>query len=981
MIDISLTALVERLDPTCRNALVGATGECVTQTHYEVAIEHVLVAMLEGPDEELGAITGAFETDWARLQRCLHRNLKTRARGNTGRPVFSPFLVEWLMDAWLIGSIEHGRESVGAGALWAALAARPDRYVDDAAAGLLQQGGLPGLRRRLDEFVQGASVAATSAGARNPSSAPAEDTLARFCVNFSAEARAGRIDPVFGRDAEIRQMVDILGRRRKNNPIVVGEPGVGKTALVEGLALKIANGGAPEFLRGVEIMGLDIGLLQAGASVKGEFEKRLKDVIAAVETMSRPVVLFFDEAHMLIGAGAAPGGADAANLLKPALARGEFRAIAATTWMEYKKYFEKDAALSRRFQLVKLDTPSTAEAVTMLRGLRERFERAHGLSIRDEAIEAAVQLSSRHISGGQLPDKAIDVLDTTAARVRVSRSSEPAEVERLSARIDALRREESGLARDHVAGGGNGLTPRLGEIGARVAELEGQRAVLVARWTEEKALAERIVACEASVRRERILEDPPAEDIRTIQDLSIEDEPTGRATQGSAAAEDEENAGLALAGDAPAPLGARASRPHRAPDPPISMRAGRPRSQACLAQARFDHEDGGPSKSLEAFTCEGDADAGPGDDDSASFGICAGEDLATLRARLAELQAQAPLVHFEVTADAVARTVSDWTGVPLGAMARGEAADALDFAAALSARVRGQERAVGLLDRELRISRAGLADPDKPRGVFLLVGPSGVGKTDTAFAIADTLFGGHRQLTVVNLSEYQEAHTVSRLFGAPPGYVGYGEGGVLTEAVRRRPYSIVLLDEAEKAHPEVLNAFYQVFDKGEMADGEGRRIDFRNTIIVLTSNLCAQTITQMTGGGEPPDTEAMVQALRPALARHFKPALLARMRVVPYVPLTAASLRKIVVQRLERVGARLKTQQGLELTLSDAVIGAAAAHCARGDGGARDIDALVNQTLLPRISTRILAAMNGEGALSGVAVGLSEQGDWTYEFS
>ena len=522
---------------------------------------------------------------------------------------------------------------------------------------------------------------------------------------------------------------------------------------------------------------------------------------------------------------------------------------------------------------MKLDTPSAAEAGDDAAGLRERFEQAHGLSIRDEAIEAAVQLSSRHITGGQLPDKAIDVLDTTAARVRVSRSSEPAQVERLTAQVAALKREESVLARDHVARGGTGRTPRLDEIGARVEEIEVQRAALVARWTEEKALVDRIIAC------------------------------------------------------------------------------------------------------------DGDADAGPGDDDRASVGICAEEDLATLRARLAEVQAQAPLVHFEVTADAVARTVSDWTGVPLGAMARGEAADALDFAAALSARVRGQERAVGLLDRELRIARAGLADPDKPRGVFLLVGPSGVGKTETAFAIAETLFGGRGQLTVVNLSEYQEAHTVSRLFGAPPGYVGYGEGGVLTEAVRRRPYSIVLLDEAEKAHPEVLNAFYQVFDKGEMADGEGRRIDFRNTIIVLTSNLCAESITQMTDRPEPPDAEVMVQALRTALSRHFKPALLARMRVVPYVPLTAESLREIVVQRLERVGSRLKAQQGLELTLSDAVIEHAAARCARGDGGARDIDALVNQTLLPRISTRILGAMSGEGALSGVAVGVSEQGDWTYEFT
>ena len=875
MIDISLTALVERLQPACRNALVGATGECVTQAHYEVAIEHALLTMLDSPDEELRAVTGAFEIDWARLKLCLHRNLRARARGNTGRPVFSPFLVEWLMDAWLIASIEYGCESIGAGALWAALAARPDRYLDGDTAAILSQGGMAGLHRRLDEFLRGPRAVTGAGGA---DTAPVDDALARFCVNFGAEARAGRIDPVFGRDTEIRRMVDILGRRRKNNPIVVGEPGVGKTALVEGLALKIANGAVPEFLREVEIMGLDLGLLQAGASVKGEFEKRLKEVIAAVETMSRPVILFFDEAHMLIGAGAVPGGADAANLLKPALARGEFRAIAATTWKEYKKYFEKDAALSRRFQLVKLDTPSPAEAVTMLRGLRERFEHSHGLRIRDEAIEAAVQLASRHISGGQLPDKAIDVLDTTAARVRVSRSGEPVEIECLSAQIDALRREESSLVRDHVAGGGNGEVPRVGRIGARIAALEEQRAALVVRRNREQALVKRIVACEAHSRQERLVGAPAAEDGAFSEDLGA-------------------------------------------------------------------------------------------------------DDLSTLRARLAEVQAQAPLVHFEVTADAVARTVSDWTGVPLGAMARGEAADALDFADALGARVRGQERAVGILDRELRISRAGLSDPDKPRGVFLLVGPSGVGKTETAIAIAEILFGGRRHLTVVNLSEYQEAHTVSRLFGSPPGYVGYGEGGVLTEAVRRKPYSIVLLDEAEKAHPDVLNAFYQVFDKGEMADGEGRPIDFRNTIIVLTSNLCSGLIMQMMDGPVPPDAETMAEALCAELSRRFRPALLARMRVVPYVPLGPESLREIVVQRLERVGARLKAQQDLDMTLSDAVIGHAAARCARGDGGARDIDALVNRTLLPRISTEILAAMTGGGTLSAVAIGLGEEGDWTYDFS
>ena len=957
MIDISLTALVERLEPTCRDALVGATGECVTRGHYEVAIEHVSLAMLERPDEELRAVLDAFEIDRNRLQLCLRRSLDARARGNTGRPVFSPFLIEWLMDAWLIGSIEFGREAIGAAALWAALAARSDRFLGVEAAEILDRGGLGGLRRRVDEFAPRADASSGDA-ARGAGSAPPDDALVQFCVNFSAEARAGRIDPVFGRDAEIRQMIDILARRRKNNPIVVGEPGVGKTALVEGLALRIASGGAPEFLRGVEIMGLDLGLLQAGASVKGEFEKRLKDVIAAVEATARPVILFFDEAHMLVGAGAAPGGADAANLLKPALARGEFRAIAATTWKEYKKYFEKDAALSRRFQLVRLDTPSPADAVAMLRGLRERFERSHGLCIRDEAVEAAVELSSRHISGGQLPDKAIDVLDTTAARVRTSRGSEPVEIERLSARIAALRREEAALRRDHVADGGDGAIPRLGEIGTQLADLHGERAELVERWNAEKALVERIVACEACVRQEWSAEGPQPEDDRPAEDPPRGEPPTYCGS----------------------PLGARASRPLEQSWASGPLRAGRPRSRGSPAQSRCDRADDRASKNPQSAACASVAAAGVATEGGFASDSFVDDDPATLRERLGEIQAGAPLVQFEVTADSVARTVSDWTGVPLGALARGEAADALDFAAELGARVRGQERAVGILDRELCISRAGLSDPDKPRGVFLLVGPSGVGKTETAIAMAEILFGARRQLIVVNLSEYQEPHTVSRLFGAPPGYVGYGEGGVLTEAVRRTPYSIVLLDEAEKAHAEVLNAFYQVFDKGEMADGEGRRIDFRDTIILLTSNLCADLIVQMMDAAAPPHAEAMTEALRPALAGHFKPALLARMRVVPYVPLTPASLREVVVQRLERVGARLKAQKGLDMTLSDAVIDHAAARAARGDSGVRDIDALVNRTLLPRVSTEILTAMTDGGTLSGVEVGVGEQGDLTYEF-
>ena len=503
-----------------------------------------------------------------------------------------------------------------------------------------------------------------------------------------------------------------------------------------------------------------------------------------------------------------------------------------------------------------------AEAVTILRGLRERFEEAHALFIRDEAIEAAVQLSSRYMTGGQLPDKAIDVLDTTAARVRISRSSEPTEIEHLSARIAALQREEAALSRDQAADGAADKDPRLAEIQANIAGLKEELVTLTARWNNEKALVEQIV--------------------HRIE--SVESNPT---------------------------------------DPSLS--------------------------------------------------------LTELRARLVEVQVGAPLVHFEVTADAVARTVSEWTGVPLGAMARNEANDALSFANNLGKRICGQVQAIDILDRELSIARAGMADPDKPRGVFLLIGPSGVGKTETATAIADILFGGQRQMTVINMSEYQEKHTVSRLFGAPPGYVGYGEGGVLTEAVRQKPYSIVLLDEGEKAHPEVLNTFYQVFDKGVMADGEGREIDFRNTIILLTSNLGADQIAEMVARPVPPDTADMIEALRPTLNRHFKPALLARMRIVPYVPLSTETLHTIVVQRLQRLGERLDAQSSLALRYSDAVPDHITAHCVRSDGGARNIDALINQTLLPRISTEILTAMNKERSLRGVMIGV-EDGEFSYDF-
>jgi type VI secretion system protein VasG len=688
-------------------------------------------------------------------------------------------------------------------------------------------------------------------------------------------------------------MVDILARRRKNNPIVVGEAGVGKTAIVEGLASRIAAGEVPQVLKGVELLSLDMGLLQAGASVKGEFERRLKGVIDEVKASPKPIILFIDEAHTLIGAGGNAGGSDAANLLKPALARGELRTIAATTWAEYKKYFEKDPALARRFQPVQLHEPTVSEAVTILRGLAQVYEKSHGIYLRDDAVVAAAELSARYLAGRQLPDKAVDVLDTACARVRISLAAAPESLERLRGELaeggrqrQALRRDaEAGLLIDHEA---------LDALEDRLADAEDERVALETLWTEQKALAERLLELRQQLAKAR-------EAAAVEPTITVEEDAEGTVIETLPIDEAQSVASLETA----------LNETHRA---------------------------------------------------------------------LTEAQVKERLVSFEVCPRLVAEVISAWTGVPLAQLAREHNAKVASFATDLRTRIRGQEQAVHALDRSMRATAAGLNKPDAPVGVFLLVGPSGVGKTETALALADLLYGGDRFITTINMSEFQEKHTVSRLIGAPPGYVGYGEGGMLTEAVRQKPYSVVLLDEVEKADPDVLNLFYQIFDKGVANDGEGREIDFRNTLILMTSNLGSDRISELCEDGARPTAEVLEETIRPVLSKHFKPALLARMRVVPYYPVGGPVLRELIEIKLGRLGERLNRRQ-LDFTYSQDLVDHLAERCTQSDSGARLIDHLLDLHVLPLVADRLLDAMATGESLKRVHATLDGDASVTCEFA
>jgi type VI secretion system protein VasG len=870
MLTVDIKSLLRRLNIYCTASLEGAAGLCVSRTHYEVTVEHLLVKLLDNPQADMALILNHFEVDAGRLQKALAQTLEAFKTGNAAKPVFSPLLLEWIQEAWLVGSVDLDEARVRSGALLLAFLNRSRQLASGDYVELLTAISRDALLSGFWDVVKGsAEKAVREAAVEAEAGPPGEATaLNRFCTDFTARAAAGEIDPVFGRDREIRQMVDILARRRKNNPIVVGEAGVGKTAVVEGLALRVVEGDVPELLSNVTLLGLDMGLLQAGAGMKGEFENRLKAVINEIKASEKPIILFIDEAHTLVGAGGAAGMSDAANPLKPALARGELRTVAATTWSEYKKYFEKDAALARRFQLVKLDEPSEETAKLILRGLKSKYEEAHHVVVRDDAIEAAAEMSSRYISGRQLPDKAVDLLDTSAARVKILLTAKPDVIEDKERRIQALTRESDAIARDrhHGVAVDQDREKLLTEERDR---LEQALAELNTRWRSEQALAQQLIDA-----RQRL----------------------------TAAAE---------AGEA-----------------------------------------------LEAVKAELDGYA----------------------QQLAALQGDAPLVRTEVDPDVVAKVVSDWTGIPLGKVMRDEARNIITLEQNLKQRIKGQDDAIGMITEVIKSAKAGIKEPDQPLGVFLLAGPSGVGKTETGLAVADLLFGGDHFMVTVNMSEFQEKHTVSRLIGSPPGYVGYGEGGVLTEAVRQRPYSVVLIDEVEKGHPEVMNLFYQVFDKGMLADGEGREIDFKNTVIFLTSNLGTDIITEMCAGEQAPPLEAIGAAVRPILSNHFKPALLARMNVVPYKILPSDILKEIVVLKLEKLVRRLNTTHKIALTYADSVVDQIAARCTEVETGARNIDYIMSGTILPRMSQEILTRMSTGDMPSAVRLDMDATGGFRISF-
>lgn len=865
---VEYRALLNRLNPTCTRGLEDAVRLAMKRGHYEIATEHYLLRLLDDPNADVSHVFSALSVSATPLTRALQRGLERRKGGNSGKPVLSPLLVSWVQDAWLLGSVEGGASRVRSGHLLAVLLAQPERYEAGDYADVLRSLDREAVRKKLGELAKGSAEVPTpepgpaeaagdtgAAGTPGTAGLTSDSALARFTYDLTERARKGKIDPVIGRVVEIRQMVDILCRRSKNNPIIVGESGVGKTALAEGLALAIAAGEVPAELRGVELRSLDLGLLQAGAGVKGEFEARLTGVISEVKASAKPIILFIDEAHTLIGAGNQAGGSDAANLLKPALSRGELRTIAATTWSEYKKHFEKDAALSRRFQPVRVEEPSEDVAVAMLQGLRPRFIQSHGIPIRGDAVQAAVELSSRYLSGRLLPDKAVDLLDTCAARVKVALGARPGILEETLHRLSDLeRRRETRLEDLRLQGKSSEGDEELTKLDAALRSTTAQRDELQERWQKEKQAAEAVL----NLRRD-----------------------------------------------------------------------------------------------------------GAGDDA-----------IQQALAALSDLRREVPLVPIEVEPETVASVIADWTGIPVGKMVRDDYAAVRGMEDRLRSRIRGQDHATAAIAQRIKNARAGLQDPRQPLGVFLLVGPTGTGKTETALTVADQLFGGERFMVTINMSEFQEKHTDSRLIGSPPGYVGYGEGGALTEAVRQRPYSVVLLDEVEKAHPDIMNLFYQVFDKGMLADGESRNVSFRNTVVFMTSNLGSEVTLQMAARGEI-NKEALDKELRPLLARHFKPALLERMTVVPYLPITAAVLREIIDLKLGRVAERMQESHEVVLTFDAAVGTAISARCRETERGARIADHIIRESLLPVLAQSVLGYLADAGKVpKSLRVALSQGGEF-----
>jgi type VI secretion system protein VasG len=890
MTDISRQALFGKLNPLAYKSIEGATVFCKLRGNPYVELVHWMTQLLENNESDVAAIVRHYGLDAAALARDVTTALDRLPRGSTSISDFSEHITHAIQQGWVYATLMYGEAQVRSGHLL--LAILSTRTLRDALLGISRQfekikaddlgDKLQSITAKTGEAglgaTDGSALSAGQPGEASGAMAPAamgrQEALKKFTVDLTEKARKGEIDPVTGRDDEIRQIVDILMRRRQNNPLLTGEAGVGKTAVVEGFALRLARGDVPPSMQGVTLLSLDIGLLQAGASMKGEFEQRLRQVIDEVQQSPTPIILFIDEIHTLVGAGGAAGTGDAANLLKPALARGNLRTVGATTWAEYKKYIEKDPALTRRFQTVQVEEPDEKKAILMLRGVATVLEKHHQIQLLDEAIEAAVKLSHRYIPARQLPDKAVSLLDTACARVAVSQHAMPAEVEDCKRRIESLEIEQGIIAREAQVG------VQVGERGSNVEEkLAAERerlAALEARWTQEKDVVAKILELRARLRG----------------DGQPVDEPE----------------------------------------------SAQPDRDALLAE------------------------------------------MHAAQAQLTELQGDAPLILPSVDAQAVASVVADWTGIPVGRMVKNELEAVLRLGATLGQRVIGQQHGLDMIARRIQTSRAKLDNPNKPIGVFMLCGTSGVGKTETALALAESLYGGEQNVITINMSEYQESHTVSTLKGAPPGYVGYGEGGVLTEAVRRRPYSVVLLDEVEKAHPDVHELFFQVFDKGWMEDGEGRLIDFKNTIILLTSNVGSELIMNMCRDPELlPDPESLATALTEPLQKVFPPALLGRIVTIPYYPLSDEMLAKIVRLQLGRIVKRVAENHRIPFEYSDAAVELIVKRCNNAESGGRIIDAILTNTVLPKVSIEYLSRTASGQPLQRVALDVAD-GDFSYAF-
>ena len=867
MASIDIKALVATLSQDCLSALEQAANDSAALGQIEITIEDYVRALLPTPGFQ--DILTQFQRSSDKIYELLDKK-RPPANQTTDRPRFSVFLSQFLQDAFLLAGLEFGKQAVDVGVLILTLLRSPDKYSNLQFFAELRKIPADDLKKLLDGLYSKGNSGSAGAGPRGN-----EDYLEKYTTDFTADAKAGKTDPVFARGPEIRLMVDILTRRRKNNPILVGDPGVGKTAVVEGLALRVVEGNVPDALKNVRIVGLDMGRLQAGASVMGEFEKRLKGVIDAIKSSPVSTILFIDEAHTLVGSGNSSGSGDGANLLKPALARGEMRTIAATTWSEYKKYFEKDAALARRFQLVSLNEPSLEETVTILRGIVPSYEKTHKVYVRDDAVSKTAELAGRYITGRQLPDKAIDVLDTACARVRVSLGAKPSVLEILEEERASVQREVDALERDRLKGVGSGSISesamRHAELKAKLQSLDSRIDDISTRWETEKQLVNRLLQ------------------LRTGE----------------------------------------------APDAPAEGEAS-------------------PGKNRDAIPAE--------------------STIEKLAAELHALQGDEPLVYFEVNPELVTGIVAEWTGIPAAKLGGAQEATLTSLGDRLRTRVRGQDFALDAIEKAVITGHTGLDNPSRPTGVFLLVGPSGVGKTETAIAVADELFGGERMLVSINMSEFQEKHTISRLIGSPPGYVGYGEGGRLTEAVRRQPYSAVLFDEVEKAHPDVINLFYQIFDKGILADGEGREVDFKNTIIFLTSNLGSDITAELCDGDISPDPVQLLELLKAPLTQFFRPALLARMTIIPFTTIRPSILKELVVMKLDQVAERMRTRHRISLGWEEAVIENIAASCTAVDTGARNIDHIINGSLLPGLATVLLGQSGQPEIKKSLAIGLDAEG-------